>query len=135
MLNAIYISLKQIFILITRWMSGIRVVIDQQQLALPLPLADAHSLKVVEQRCQEQIQKFTIRGEIVEWVQHDAKTNQSVPTLTECAKVLNISTKLCNVICSNRVRISNFGNKNSVLNAQSTCYKIQILPSPILLTN
>ena len=38
-------------------MSGIRVVIDQQQLALPLPLADAHSLKVVEQRCQEQIQK------------------------------------------------------------------------------
>ena len=34
------------------WMTGLRVVFDQHQLALPLPLADAYSLKVVEQRCQ-----------------------------------------------------------------------------------
>lgn len=62
MLNAIYISLKQNFHFNYTWMSGIRVLIDQQQLALPLPLADAHSLKVVEQRCQEQIQKIYHQG-------------------------------------------------------------------------
>lgn len=75
------------------WLSGIRVVIDQQQLALPLPLADAHSLKVVEQRCQEQIQKIYHQGEIVEWVSMMLRQANQVPTLTECAKVLNISTK------------------------------------------
>lgn len=75
------------------WLSGIRVVIDQQQLALPLPLADAHSLKVVEQRCQEQIQKIYHQGEIVEWVSMMLRQANQVPTLTECARVLNISTK------------------------------------------
>ncbi|ENX33822.1 hypothetical protein F889_02485 [Acinetobacter colistiniresistens] len=75
------------------WISGIRVVIDAQQLTLPLPLADAHSLKVVEQRCQEQIQKIYHQGEIVEWVSMMLKQANQVPTLTECAKVLNISTK------------------------------------------
>lgn len=75
------------------WLSGIRVVIDQHQLALPLPLADAHSLKVVEQRCQEQIQKIYHQGEIVEWVSMMLRQANQVPTLTECAKVLNISTK------------------------------------------
>ena len=75
------------------WISGIRVVIDQQQLALPLPLADAHSLKVVEQRCQEQIQKIYHQGEIVEWVSMMLRQANQIPTLTECAKVLNISTK------------------------------------------
>ncbi|WP_109440262.1 helix-turn-helix domain-containing protein [Acinetobacter haemolyticus] len=75
------------------WISGIRVVIDQQQLALPLPLADAHSLKVVEQRCQEQIQKIYHEGEIVEWVSMMLRQANQIPTLKECAKVLNISTK------------------------------------------
>lgn len=75
------------------WISGIRVVIDQQQLALPLPLADAHSLKVVEQRCQEQIQKIYHQGEIVEWVSMMLRQANQIPTLKECAKVLNISTK------------------------------------------
>lgn len=75
------------------WLSGIRVVIDQQQLALPLPLADAHSLKIVEQRCQEQIQKIYHQGEIVEWVSMMLRQANQVPTLMECAKVLNISTK------------------------------------------
>jgi AraC-like DNA-binding protein len=68
-------------------------VIDQQQLALPLPLADAHSLKIVEQRCQEQIQKIYHQGEIVEWVSMMLRQANQVPTLMECAKVLNISTK------------------------------------------
>lgn len=75
------------------WITGIRVVIDRQQLALPLPLADAHSLKVVEQRCQEQIQRIYHQGEIVEWVSMMLRQANQVPTLTECAKVLNISTK------------------------------------------
>ena len=75
------------------WFTGIRVVLDQQQLALPLPLADAHSLKVVEQRCQEQIQKIYHQGEIVEWISTMLRQANQVPTLTECAKVLNISTK------------------------------------------
>ncbi|MDH1916987.1 AraC family transcriptional regulator [Acinetobacter junii] len=75
------------------WFTGIRVVLDQQQLALPLPLADANSLKVVEQRCQEQIQKIYHQGEIVEWISTMLRQANQVPTLTECAKVLNISTK------------------------------------------
>ncbi|NAR51840.1 helix-turn-helix domain-containing protein [Acinetobacter haemolyticus] len=75
------------------WVAGLRVVIDQQQLALPLPLADAHSLKVVEQRCQEQIQKIYHQGEIVEWVSMMLRQANQIPTLKECAKVLNISTK------------------------------------------
>jgi AraC-like DNA-binding protein len=68
------------------------VVIDAQQLTLPLPLADAHSLKVVEQRCQEQSQKIYHQGEIVEWVSMMLRQANQVPSLTECAKVLNIST-------------------------------------------
>jgi AraC-like DNA-binding protein len=75
------------------WLTGIRVIIDRQQLTLPLPLADAHSLKVVEQRCQEQLQKIYYQGEIVEWISMMLRQANQVPTLTECAKVLNISTK------------------------------------------
>lgn len=75
------------------WLTGIRVIIDRQQLTLPLPLADAHSLKVVEQRCQEQLQKIYHQGEIVEWISMMLRQANQVPTLTECAKVLNISTK------------------------------------------
>lgn len=89
-----YLSLvKASFQFNYHWLSGIRVVIDQQQLALPLPLADAHSLKVVEQRCQEQIQKIYHQGEIVEWISMMLRQANQVPTLTECAKVLNLSTK------------------------------------------
>ncbi len=89
-----YLSLvKASFQFNYHWRSGIRVVIDQQQLALPLPLADAHSLKVVEQRCQEQIQKIYHQGEIVEWISMMLRQANQVPTLTECAKVLNLSTK------------------------------------------
>ena len=75
------------------WMTGLRVVFDQHQLALPLPLADAYSLKVVEQRCQEQIQQIYHQGEIVEWVSMMLRQANQIPSLTECAKVLNISTK------------------------------------------
>lgn len=75
------------------WLTGIRVVFEQQQLALPLPLADAHSLKVVEQRCQEQIQQIYHQGEIVQWVSMMLRQANQIPTLHECAKVLNISTK------------------------------------------
>ena len=75
------------------WITGIRMVVDRQQLALPLPLADAHSLKVVEQRCQELIQKIYHQGEIVEWVSAMLRQANQMPTLNECAKVLNISTK------------------------------------------
>lgn len=75
------------------WITGVRVMMNQQQLSLPLPLADAHSLKVVEQRCQEQIQRIYHQGEIVEWVSMMLRQANQIPTLNECAKVLNISTK------------------------------------------
>ncbi len=73
--------------------AGIQFVLPKQVLETKLPMADAYSLKVVEQRCQELIKQISNSGEVEAWIRMMLQEAHHVPTLSECAKLLNISTK------------------------------------------
>lgn len=72
---------------------SIQVVLSKQYINTPLPMADQNSLNIVEQQCQELMQHITFHGEIVPWVQMMLLETYHMPTLNECAKLLNTSTK------------------------------------------
>ena len=56
-------------------------------------MADAYTLSTIEQRCQEQMHKIRNRGEISGWIKMMLSESYQVPTLEECASLLNISAK------------------------------------------
>lgn len=77
----------------TSWKKGIRIIMDQKQLDSPLPLADPYSLQVVEKRCQELARHLQNEGEIVSWLSMMLRQANQIPTLQECAQLLNLSPK------------------------------------------
>lgn len=58
-----------------------------------LPMADEFSLRMVEQRCQEQLKQLSQSGEITAWVRMMLREAYQLPSLQDCARILNISTK------------------------------------------
>lgn len=72
---------------------GVKVVFGRHMLRKKLPMADAYTLSTIEQRCQEQMHKIRNRGEISGWIKMMLSESYQVPTLAECASLLNISAK------------------------------------------
>lgn len=72
---------------------GVKVVFGRNMLRKKLPMADAYTLSTIEQRCQEQMYKIRNRGEISGWIKMMLSESYQVPTLEECAALLNISAK------------------------------------------
>lgn len=72
---------------------SIQFLLPKEVLKTPLPMADEFSLKIVEQRCQELIKQIAHSGEVETWIEMMLREAYHVPTLNECARVLNISTK------------------------------------------
>lgn len=73
--------------------AGIQIKIPISVLNLALPMADAFSLKIVEQRCQELLRQISTAGEIESWLRMMLRESYHVPTLQGCANLLNISSK------------------------------------------
>ena len=72
---------------------GVKVLFSQTMLKKKLPMADAYTLSTIEQRCQEQMRHIRNRGEITGWIKMMLSESYQVPTLEECASLLNISGK------------------------------------------
>lgn len=72
---------------------GLKVVFPQEMLIYPLPLADEITLRTVERRCQEQMKEITHRHDFPEWIKMVLTNAYNIPMLSECAELLNVSTK------------------------------------------
>lgn len=72
---------------------SLKVALPQEMLNYPLPLADEITLRTVERRCQEQMKEITHRHDFPEWIKMVLMNAYHIPTLSECAELLNISTK------------------------------------------
>lgn len=72
---------------------GVHMQLPCSLLDRALPMADALSLKVVKNQCQDLLKQMTDRGEVADWLHMMLLHAHQLPTLTECAKMLNISVK------------------------------------------
>lgn len=72
---------------------SIQAVFSKQKLNAPLPMANPHSLNAAKLHCQELMQHITEHGEVVAWLKMILQESHPIPTLSECAKLLNTSTR------------------------------------------
>ena len=72
---------------------SIQFALPKEVLLTNLPMADEFSLKMVEQRCQELLKQLSNSGEIAAWLRMMLREAYQLPSLSDCAKILNISTK------------------------------------------
>lgn len=72
---------------------SLKVVLPQEMLRYQLPLADEITLRTIERRCQEQMKEITHRHDFPEWIKMVLLNAYQIPTLSECAELLNVSTK------------------------------------------
>lgn len=70
-----------------------RIQLSQQLIKLPLPLADESTRKAIELKCQEQIYEFKNNTDLGLWLKQLFFNATDIPSLEECAKLLNISSK------------------------------------------
>ena len=73
--------------------TGIQFVLPITTLDIRLPMADIYSLKIVEQRCQELMKQLSDSDEMEAWIRMMLQEAYHIPTLAECSKLLNLSTK------------------------------------------
>ncbi|EYS90418.1 AraC family transcriptional regulator [Cupriavidus sp. SK-4] len=72
----------------------IRMVADTWSLDAALPMADAHAVRIAEERCRALLQRYSEQGSWTEWVAmmlNEAEDSQ--PTLEELADLLSISAR------------------------------------------
>ncbi|MFU9812099.1 helix-turn-helix domain-containing protein [Acinetobacter radioresistens] len=72
---------------------SLKITLSQELLAYKLPLADEMTLKAVEFKCQEQMKEITQSQDFPEWIKMILLNTYQMPTLTECAELLHVSTK------------------------------------------
>ena len=73
---------------------GIRMVADTWSLDAPLPMADAHAVRMAEQRCRTLLQRYSEQGNWTGWVvMMLTEAEDSQPTLEELAGLLGISAR------------------------------------------
>lgn len=72
---------------------GVKFILHQDTLKYELPLSDEFTLKAIEQNCQEELQQITQQQDFVEWVKFMMSEAYQIPKLSDCATLLNVSTK------------------------------------------
>lgn len=72
---------------------SVKLILDQAVLKYELPMSDEFTLRAIEQKCQEQLQQITRQNDFSEWVKFMLMEAYQMPTLSDCAKLLNVSTK------------------------------------------
>lgn len=76
---------------------GVRLFYEGNLASVPLSLADTNALKMAESRCQAQVAQVARIGEFAEWVEMTIReVSDRLPTLSELAEMLNISTRTLN---------------------------------------
>ena len=72
---------------------GIKIILPQDTLKYELPLSDEFTLKAIEKNCQQELQHIKKQQDFVEWVKFMLSEAYQMPKLSDCASLLNISTK------------------------------------------
>jgi len=72
----------------------VRIVADTWSLDAPLPMADAHAVRMAEERCRARLQRYRDQGNWTDWVimmLNEAEDSQ--PTLDELARLIGTSAR------------------------------------------